>query len=339
MPKTKPKAAARRRARYTGEKHADAVNAIRQLSRSQAWIPTANRDQALLELEFLGLIGRPHARARAGWRPGEDPFGIRWVRPYEDRLDIGVRLRYLPSLLRAILPTYSYDDAEPHGMCGARVRLGRTAVELYRVGLPGQIRLCGLSRAGWWQGLNTMLAELTNDGIPGTSAIWHRLPDRLHPQEEACARRYSPGYSPPSQGLCEELADLASGFLRRHLILRQGAVVTGVDLWMHYSIEFEWFDGPTHQELVDAFTDDEFGLNVVLDERPCTDCSPSACEYSVQLQGAGGARISLRRGRSRAGMTLRDDYNERWRRKRLAGLAEYEGSRGISPSFTAARLP
>ncbi|MEV6848853.1 hypothetical protein [Actinoplanes sp. NPDC051411] len=143
MPHHRTPQFARRLYAYTGEPHRVALDRLRRFPGRP--IPTASAAQQHLEHEILRHIGYCGITDGHGWRPGDGPFSIDWLGPLPDALEIGVTETALPDLLGALLPTWTPGD-EPRGVRGLRPHFAPRGVELRRLGLPGLLRLPGVRR-------------------------------------------------------------------------------------------------------------------------------------------------------------------------------------------------
>ncbi|WP_033339568.1 hypothetical protein [Catenuloplanes japonicus] len=289
MPRARVSAFARLFRTVTGESHA---RALQRLRADPVLMPAASAMQASLEYSVLKLLGRRGETDGHGWRPGDDPFGISWVSPSSDALDIGVKLTALPDVLGALMPTYRPDD-EPRGLWGLRAQLLPHGVQLRRLGLPGVIRLAGIRPAQWWRAAAAYLD--TQHEPRDMQLLWLTHPQRMHPEEESFAHQFGSGYTTETR--FEEPALLASVLLRRHMVFRHPSIAA-VDLWQNWErIELEWADGPDHATVIDTLLDPVLGVpGVVSGSCHCT--SGDRC-WSIELttQAAPGAVLNLRRCR------------------------------------------
>jgi hypothetical protein len=107
----------------------------------------ASLDQAALEALFLERVGEVSLDL---WEPAVLAFGIAWVSPRPDSLDVGIPSRFLPDIIRQITPTVLTEDlrgdisgdndvVEAQGIPGLRLRHEAGYTVLYRPGLPGRI--------------------------------------------------------------------------------------------------------------------------------------------------------------------------------------------------------
>jgi hypothetical protein len=292
MPKSDLHDLARQRQRCTGEKLHRAVAQLR----GQSWqepLPTASPAQAQLELEVLTRIGRGGVTEGHGWRPGGDPLGIAWVTPLTDALELGAKPEALPDIVGALMPTAVPDD-EPRGVLGLRVRHCPAGVELYRLGLPGRLRLPRVTERRWRHAVAVAYYDVLD--VAPAARVWQEYPRELQPDEESLARRHTPGYADPSVDR-PETAAAASALLRRHLIFRTANPITSIGIWRNGDrIELEWYDGPNHAEIAEVLLDPVVGLPGTID-RPCRCTVDDDC-WSVRLRWAHatGSRLNLRRG-------------------------------------------
>lgn len=278
---------------YTYEPYQVALDRLRRFPGQP--IPAASAAQQHLEHQILQHIGYCGINDGYGWRPGDAPFAIDWLRPLPDALEIGMTEEALPDLLGVLLPTWTPGD-EPRGVRGLRPRFTRQGVELRRLGLPGLVRLRGVRQANWLRAV--AIAHEVWDDPDAVLMLWRTHPDQMHPEEEAHARRFDAGYAPVSEGRTQ-MASTASVLLRRHMIFRVGAPATGITLWMNPgSIQLEWDGGPDHVTVINALLDPVFGVpGSVKDRCTCRDAKPvgSYC-YSVTVE-FDDAFVSLRRAR------------------------------------------
>lgn len=294
MPKSDLTGLARQRQGCTGEQLHRAVESLRALPWREP-LPSASPAQAQLELEVLRRLGRGDVTDGHGWRPGDDPFGLAWVTPLPDTLEVGAKPEALPDIVAALMPYAVAGEVEASGVMGLRARHTRDGVELHRLGLPGSVRLPGVSERRWRHAVAVAYYDVLD--VEPAARVWQSHPRRLHPDEEATAREYAPGYA--GQGRDRpDLATVASALLRRHLLFRAAsATVTCINLWPQGNrIELEWYDGPDHAEVVDVLLDPVFGLPGS-PERQCR-CSTGVYCWAVRLRWADApdAALNLRRG-------------------------------------------
>lgn len=292
MPKSDLRELARQRQKCTGEKLHRSVAHLRALSWQQP-LPTASQAQALLELEILERLGRSSVTEGHGRRPGDDPLGITWLTPLPDALELGAKLEALPDIIAALMPTAVAGD-EPRGVLGLRARHCAAGVELYRLDLPGSIRLPRVNEKRWRHAVAVAYYDVL-DVDPG-ARVWLTHPHRMQLDEEAMARRHTPGYA-HSGVERPDAAAAASALLRRHLLFRSTNPLTSINIWRNGGrIELEWYDGPSHTDILSALLDPVVGLPGTID-RPCR-CAVDRDCWSVRLRWAHaiGARINLRHG-------------------------------------------
>lgn len=277
---------------YTGEPHRVARDRLRRFPGRP--IPTASVAQQHLELQVLRRIGFYGFTDRYGWKPGDPPFAIDWLRPMPDSLDIAVRPDALPEAIGALLPMLVPGN-EPTGIRGLRPKLTPHGVELRRIGLPGVVRLHGVRLRRWQRALDiAMKIWLDPDE---TLLLWRTHPDAMHPDEEALARSCDAGYAPPSEG-CDDVAPAASIVLRRQMIFRN---VTDIRVWTNPgSIQLEWYGGPDHATVAGGLLDPPFGMpGSVNASCTCNDADGDADRcWSIKLNFAAnrGGYVNLRRG-------------------------------------------
>jgi hypothetical protein len=278
---------------YTHEPYRVALHRLRRCGGRP--IPAASDAQQHLEDEIVRHIGYCGITDGHGGRPGEAPFAIDWLSPLPDELEIGVTDEALPDLLSAIMPTL-IPGQEPWGIRGLRPSFTKQGVELRRLGLAGVLRLRGVGKQRWLRAV--AIAHETWDDPDGVLMLWRTHPDRMHPEEEAHARRLDAGYAPAREGRTQ-MAFTSSALLRRHMIFRTGAPATGMKWWMNPgSIQLEWDGGPDHVTVLNALLDPLFGMDGhVKDRCICRDPRPdrSYC-YSVEAE-FDDAFVSLRRAR------------------------------------------
>jgi hypothetical protein len=291
MPKSDLSDLARRRQKYTGEKLHRAVSHLRALCWQEP-LPTASPSQAQLELEVLIELGRHACVEGLGWRPGGDPLGIAWLTPLPDALELATKPEALPDIV-ALLPTVAPDD-EPSGIPGLRARRYGAGVELYRLGLPGRIRLPGLSEPRWRHAVGVAYYDVLH--VEASARAWRTHPHRMHPDEQAMARLSTSGHA--STPLNEaDAAGAASALLRRHLLFRSANPLTSLHVWQNADrIELQWYDGPHHTDIIDELLHPVMGLPGTVDGScRCTiddDCGPMRLRWNH----AAGTQLNLRRG-------------------------------------------
>lgn len=179
MPHHRSSWLARRVRGYTHESYRSALERLSRLAGSP--IPTASVAQQDLEHEVLRQIAYCGITDGHGWRPGGAPFAIDWLRPLPDSLEIGVTEEALPDLVGSLLPTLVPGN-EPYGVRGLRPRLTSHGVELRRLGLPGLLRLRGVRERSWRRavGIAQEVWEDPDRVIPLWRAHPHEMhPDEL----------------------------------------------------------------------------------------------------------------------------------------------------------------
>jgi hypothetical protein len=325
MPKSDLHVLARRRQRCTGEKLHRAVAQLRALAWQEP-LPLASPAQAQLELEVLTKLGRGTVTDRHGWRPGDDPFALSWVTPLPEALEIGATPFALPDVVAALMP-YAAFDGEPSGVLGLRARHCAAGVELFRLDLPGRIRLPGVSANRWRHAVAVAYADVVD--VAPAERVWQSHPRRMHPEEEATARLYSPGYAHDRDKPEAEAA--GSALLRRHLLFRNTAApVTGIDVWRNGDrIELEWYDGPTHTNVLHVLLDPLVGLPGAAD-KVCRCPVDDEC-WSVRMRWAhaAGARLNLRRG-TNVWDAERYQISDNDRARRLKAMRQARDSAGAA---------
>jgi hypothetical protein len=309
---------------YTNEPHRLAVERMRRFPGPP--IPTATPAQQHLEFELFRHIGYCGITDGHGWMPGDGPFSIDWLSPLPESLDIGVVEEALPEIVDALMPTLMPGD-EPRGVRGLRPRLTPAGVELRRIGLPGLLRLRGVSRRSWERAIEISLKVW--DDPSEVELLWRTHPDEMHPEEKALAHRSDAGYAPAGRGRTR-LAPATSLLLRRHMLFRGPSPTSEITLWMNPgSIQLEWYGGPDHLTVAHALLDPVFGVPGKVND-PCTCRDPQADRsrcWSVEMEfdSSPGAVVNLRRGRDRW-----DDssvqYSERARTRRADALRRYQGA-------------
>jgi hypothetical protein len=332
---------ARRRTHYTGEPYTRALRLL--VSDPKGLIPRATQAQANLEFKTLSLLGRSGMTGGFAWIPdGDDPFTVTWITPWRDALDIRIeRTEFLPDIVEALLPRIS-PGSDVSGIPGLRFRFTEAGVELYRINAAGILRLVKVRKQQWWA---AVAAVAHSEDYEDSIDLWYDSPARLHPFEiqdikdelEFRDRVHAPGQM-------TALVNLGSGLLRRFLLFRKMPLVTQVDLWKGLggrSIEIEWFDGPTHEQVLDYLCDPFFGLGAIQEQKPCRCANDEEC-YSIRLtsRNHSDAALTLRRMRDGWGSS---DPN--WLEPRLARRREEmsrfarSGPSALSNGRTAMSLP
>jgi hypothetical protein len=115
-------------------------------------------------------------------------------------LELGAKPEALPDVVAALMPTAIPDD-EPRGVqggsvLGLRVRHCPAGVELYRLGLPGRIRLPRVTERRWRHAVAVAYYEAR--AVEPDARVWQSHPRHLQTDEESMARQYTPGYADPS---------------------------------------------------------------------------------------------------------------------------------------------
>ncbi|MDQ0366877.1 hypothetical protein [Catenuloplanes indicus] len=286
---------------------------------SRPVIPHGSPAQANLEHEVLMLLGHRGETTAHGWKPGDDPFGISWLTPYLDALDIGVKQTALPDVLGALMPTYR-PGGEPHGLWGLRAEVSADGVQLRRLGLPGVVRIPGIRRAQWWRAAAAYLE--TRCDSHEMQLLWRTHPHRMHPEEESFAHKYGAGYTTDAR--FREVPPLTSALLRRHMIFRHPSIAA-VDLWRNWErIELEWADGPDHTTVIEALLDAELGASGAVSAR-CRCASGDDC-FAIELTMQAAPNAVLRLRRCRYGWAeVREQFSDEARAKRYAALRRYTG--------------
>lgn len=310
---------ARRLQAFTGEPLQRAVGRLRAAP-WEAPIPAATRAQAEFEMRFLRKVGRCAVSDGYGRLPHDPPWAMTWVSPYPQALEVNVRADALPDLVNAILPHWHESGDGPNGVAGLRFRVVPGGVELFQLELPGVIRLMRVTPRAWWR---AVAVALNDRAEADCTELWHSHPSRLAPEEEAFARSFEPGYNNTPGETYSDVVALGSGLLRRQFVLAQ-PFTPCVDLWMNPGvIELEWFNGPTHTEVIDALTDPVFGMPTKADAS-CR-CAAGSCRYSILLKttpAIDGGCIALRRN-SKGWGSMRQGWAEESQRRRADELARF----------------
>jgi hypothetical protein len=313
---------ARRLQAYTGEPLQRAIGRLRSAPWEPA-IPTATDAQAQFELRFLREVGRCGVSDGYGRLPHEPPWAMNWVSPYPQALEISVRADALPDLVGAVLPYWSGPGDDPSGVAGLRFRVVPGGVELFQLELPGVIRLVRVTPRAWWRAVAIVLDDRAEADC---TEFWHSHPLRLAPAEEAFARSFAPGYHGTRGQAYRDVVALGSGLLRRQFVLAR-PFIPCVDLWMNPGvIELEWFNGPTHAEVIEALTDPVFGVQAESDA--VCHCDSGRCRYCILLRtapGAAGGCIALRRN-SKEWDSIRQGWAEESQQRRAAAFARFDRS-------------
>jgi hypothetical protein len=297
---------------YTFERYRPALDRVRRCGGQP--IPTASVAQQHLEHEILRQIGYCGITDGHGWRPGDAPFAIDWLRPLPDSLEIGVTDEALPDLLGALLPTWA-SGSEPWGIRGLRPRFTPKGVELHRLDLPGLLRLRGVRQRTFLRAV-TVARGFWSDS-DDIVHLWRTHPDRMHPEEQAHARRYDAGYAAARERR-GAMASTMSALLRRHMIFRAGPPSTDVRLWLNPGgIQLEWEGGPDHVSVLDALLHPVFGMPGRVNDRcTCRAVNPAGSHcYSVEVE-FDDAFVRLRR--TRGGWSARREQSSARSRQRRA---------------------
>jgi hypothetical protein len=317
---------------YTHEPYQPALDRLRRIPGRP--IPAASEAQQHLELEVLRHIAYCGITDGHGWRPGDAPFAIDWLRPLPDALEISVKEEALPDLLGALLPTWT-PGGEPWGVRGLRPSFTRQGVELRRLGLRGLVRLRAVRQASWLRAV--AIAHEIWDDPDAVQVLWRTHPDQMHPEEEAHARRFDAGYAPAAEGRTQ-MASTASALLRRHMIFRVASPATDIRLWMNPgSIQLEWGGGPDHVTVLNALLDPVFGVSGrVKDRCTCREAKPGgpSC-YSVEVEFA-DAFVRLRRARD-GWSEASERFSARSRQRRAEALQRHGAVLRTSGSGPARR--
>lgn len=297
---------AHRRSLFTREGYQHAIEALGRAGGGRP-IPVAYADQAAFEALFLERVGEVDLDL---WEPTVLPFGISWVSPYPDSIDVGVPRRYLPDIIRQIIPTVFAEDTyqvgpecgdvlEVQGIPGLRFRYEAGHVVLYRPGRPGRIRIPAKEitwRKALWIALRAWDDRAT--------VLWDSHPNEWHPLETRFVEDWPARFR--IDGEHYRASRLASDVLRR---------LPGIcrppschDMWVNfhgrtaaeYYIQLEWAHGLPPAPILDLLLDPEFGLNVDIQltygQQTQQDCYTDDCSHVrlISLDGT-GSRIDLRR--------------------------------------------
>jgi hypothetical protein len=294
-----------RRAAYTGQNYQHALESLRRDSNQCRPIPIATKDQSDLEALFLERLAgwRPDV-----WHPDMLAFGVAWVDPAPECITIAIPTRYLPNVIREIIPTISNEDTDPifpdpildvGGIPGLRFTHAEGRVLLYRPDRPGRIIIPIASPDTWDKAVTIGL-----DILAGRPRLpWQTHPRQWHPAENRYEqdRRHRLGIDSEHY----RASQLASDVLRR--LPGLCAPFAAHDMWFNrfaerkwqYQIHFEWQNsGPPHQVL-DLLLHPAYGLDAHLvpceglGQHSAADCYTDAC-YRVRLADPNGCTIDLR---------------------------------------------
>ncbi|MFI6883776.1 hypothetical protein [Streptosporangium canum] len=297
---------ARKRALLTGQSHQHALMSLkRDRGQGAAPIPVAPIWQAAFEALLLERIGEWDPDF---WCPGVLPFGITWVDPSPYDLTIAIPRRYLPDLIRQLIPTIDYgqwhrprdDDFEFHGVPGLRFRYENCYIVLYRPGQPARVKIPLENETLWHKAIKIATAEFP----PGTILPWDTNPQDWHPAET-----YYSTVSWPARYAIEgehyQASRLASDLLRRLPGICKPFV--SHDMWFNfygstaaeYHIQLEWQNSQPPHAILDLILDRKFGLDVQLelvhDQESEADCYTDQCRWvRLRSMDESGSRIDLR---------------------------------------------
>lgn len=297
----------RRRSLYTGEGYEHASHALDQADGGSP-IPVASLDQAALEALFLERVGEVSLDL---WEPAVLAFGIAWVSPPPDSLDVGIPSRFLPDIIRQISPTVLTEDlrgdisgdndvVEVQGIPGLRLRHEAGYTVLYRPGLPGRIRIRATESA--WRLAWRIARHPWADRVV---ALWDGHPHDWHPLEI----RYLTDGWPGRYQIGRE--HYQAGRLASDLLRRLPGICTPPschDMWFNfhgktdaeYHIQLEWELGQPPAPVLDLLLDPVFGMDVDIEltygQVTLEDCYADCCSR-VRLVNRDGtrSRIDLRR--------------------------------------------
>ncbi|MFC0039570.1 hypothetical protein [Actinomadura rayongensis] len=290
-----------RRSRYTLQHYGHAKESLLRDGRHLGAVPRATPHQAFLEAHVLERIGDWNP---ALWRPDILGFGLVWVDPAPNAIELGIPTRFLPDIAATLIPMCIRDEladatdsgpAEVYGLPGLRYRLDGDAVVLHIPGISGRITIPLASPDLWEKALLIARAEWDDTVV----ILWDLRPDTWHPAERACTARWPDRYA--LGGLYYQTSRLASDVLRRLPGLCKPYATH--DMWFNfgrdegYHIEFEWQNSGPPRDVLDLLLDRKDGLNVSLDT--CPHSKPVSYLYSddctcVRLLSSTGGLLDLR---------------------------------------------
>jgi hypothetical protein len=276
MPSSRLDSLAEGRANLTGERHEQALMALRQLGRKASPIPDAESEaQASLEARLLEQLGR--SGHHQYWSP-KVPFMVTSVTPEPDKLTIRVPEEYLPDVIRDVFPYWVIEDdgskSDVYGIAGLRYRLDRGRVIMARLGRPG--RVCMPVKAGMWEKACRVAMDSLGDGFQ------FRFPWRTSPTERDPAENQA---WPPDDGVTRTNNHFVSQIFRRLPGLCPSSRAEWHDLWINWrgdrcDINLEWMNGTSHAEVLELLLDPRFSPRAQIDPNGTTRKTVDGC-YSL----------------------------------------------------------
>lgn len=276
MPSSRLHSLAEGRANLTGERHEQALMALRRLGRRASPIPDAeSTDQASLEARFLERLGR--SRHHQYWSP-KVPFMVTSVTPEPEKLTIRVPEEYLPDVIRDVFPHWVVEHGVPEsdvlGIAGLRYRHDRGRVILARLGRPG--RVCIPVKAGMWEKACRVAVDSLGD------ACQFRIPWRTSPMEQDPDENQT---WHPADEVARGNNHFLSQILRRLPGLCPSARAEWHDLWINWYgdqciINLEWMNGTSHAEVLQLLLDPRFSPRAKIDPDRSTGKTIEGC-YSL----------------------------------------------------------
>jgi hypothetical protein len=247
MPTPRPRALANARRALTREGYQDALKAILRHGPDAAPIPDASSDdQAFLEARFLEELGRcRYDRCRTPLVP----FMLNSVTPEPDELTIRVPDRYLPDVIRDVMPygTVGSDGRLPDigGIAGLRYRHERGRAVLFRPGRQGQV------------------------SVPASKSMWESACHVAIDTQDSDRQLYFPWLSSPGNwDSAEKVPWILSGEKNRGSNMFMSQVLRRLpglcpppraeyyDLWTNYRhgnecvVKLEWMNGAGHSKIM-----------------------------------------------------------------------------------------
>ncbi|MEV4001931.1 hypothetical protein [Actinomadura sp. NPDC049753] len=288
--------------RYTGAHGVVAGRYLAARGDGQRLIPAASVTQAALETRLLFACGRfDYGRRDESFSKREGaggplpPLGLNYVLGERDALQVSVHPRLLPQFIDQVLPRIEADGSEVTGIPGLRAHVRDRFVSLRRLGEAGRI-VVRVSGKRWERATKYALS-----GIDSRNVAWLAKPDSWHSAEIEFSARYGHHCDYGRDGN----AFLSDVLRRVNVLSGDGTSASYWDLWSSRRgcVELEWRGGPFHRRVLDLLLDPQFGLDAELQEPArvcrCDDSDPTRYNecYSMELIGAGGVDLNLRRQR------------------------------------------
>lgn len=324
---------AKRRAKYTKQAYQHALQSIRRDGRGHGAIPVASASQAFLEMKILERLGDWDP---AGWAREILGYGVSWVDPSPEAIELGIPTRFLPDIALALMPVSgeeemkrSADDdrAEVYGIPGLRYRSLDDRVILFVPGISGRVEIPIKDRGLWGKAVSIASHSWEGD----TVFFWDESPEVWHPAEHAFVASFPEKHEVGN--LFYRTSRLASDLLRR--LPGICAPFIAHDMWFNYrrefgySIEFEWQNSGAPHKVLDLLLDRRGGLRAGIDVGASG--MPMSYFYSddcnrVRLASDLGGCINLRHLQFTAAREypLASAFGDIQRRKRLELECRYE---------------